>query len=154
MIQIEKSIVINRPVEEVFAYVSDLTHSAEWQSGLVEIRKVTEGILGVGTRYTFVRLFLGRKMEANNEIVEFTPNAKIAFRTISGPIPLDASYSFERNSSDTKLTSKIDMHPGNFISLAEPLISASLSRDVEAGLVYLKGLLESRVTTAPTIANS
>lgn len=35
MIKAEKSIVINRPIEEVFAYVSDQRNGPQWQSGLV-----------------------------------------------------------------------------------------------------------------------
>ena len=111
MINVEKSIIIQRPVEEVFNYVSNLTHSAEWQSGLTEVRQITEQPLGVGTRYALVRTFIGRKMEANNEITEFTPGVKVAFKTISGPIPLEASYQFEPAEMGTKLTSKIEMQP-------------------------------------------
>lgn len=47
MIHIEKRIIIQRPVEEDFTYVSDLTHSAEWQTGLMEVRMTTESPLGV-----------------------------------------------------------------------------------------------------------
>ncbi len=145
MINVEKSIIIHRPVEEVFTYVSDLTHSAEWQTGLLEVRKTTDSPLGVGTRYRFVRIFMGRKMEASNEIVEFVPNAKVAFRTISGPIPLEASYHFEPIGRDTQLTSKIEMQPKGFVSLAEPLIAASLKREMGANFGGLRELLESRV---------
>jgi uncharacterized membrane protein len=144
MIDVEKSIIIQRPVEDVFNYVSDLAHSAEWQSGLTEVRQITEQPLGVGTRYALVRTFMGRKMEASNEITEFTPNVKVGFKTISGPIPLEASYQFYTAEQGTKLTSKIEMQPKGFISLAEPLISASLQRDVEANLNVLKNMLESQ----------
>jgi uncharacterized membrane protein len=147
MINVEKSIIIERSVEEVFHYVSNLTHSAEWQTGLTEVRQVTDRRLGVGTQFAFVRTFLGRKMEASNEITEFTPNVKVAFKTISGPIPLEASYQFEPAENGTKLTSKIEMRPKGFVSLAEPLISASLQRDVEANLGVLKNMLENRTTT-------
>ena len=144
MINVEKSIIIQRSVEEVFNYVSNLTHSAEWQSGLTEVRQITDKPLGVGTQYALVRTFMGRKMEANNEITEFTPDVKVAFKTISGPIPLEASYQFETAERGTKLTSKIEMHPKGFVSLAEPLISASLQRDVDANLNVLKNMLESQ----------
>jgi uncharacterized membrane protein len=147
MIDLEKSIIIHLPIEEVFSYVSNLTHSAEWQNGLEEVRKTTEGPLGVGTQFALVRTFIGRKMEASNEITEFVPNAKVAFKTTSGPIPLEASYHFETIGKDTKLTSKIEMQPKGFVSLAEPLISASLQRDVEASLGFLKNMLENRVVT-------
>ena len=148
MIDVEKSIIIQRPVEEVFNYVSNLTHSAEWQNGLTEVRQITDKPLGVGTQYALVRTFMGRKMEANNEITEFTPDVKVAFKTISGPIPLEASYQFETAEQGTKFTSKIEMQPKGFVSLAEPLISASLQRDVEANLNVLKNMLESQAVRA------
>lgn len=143
MINVERSVIILRPVEEVFNYVSNLTHSAEWQSGLTEIRQLTEQPLGVGTQFAFVRTFMGKKMEANNEITEFTPYSTVAFKTITGPIPAEPSYHFEPAGKGTKLTSKIIMQPRGFVSLAEPLISASLARDVEANLKVLKEMLES-----------
>ena len=49
MVAVEKMITINRPVEEVFAYVSDLQNSPLWQKGLLEARRITEGPLGLGT---------------------------------------------------------------------------------------------------------
>ncbi len=128
--------------------MSDLTHSAEWQNGLTEIRQITEQPLGVGTQFAFVRTFLGRKMEANNEITEFTPYTTVAFKTISGPIPAEPSYHFEPAEKGTKLTSKIKMQPRGFVSLAEPLILASLERDVEANLKVLKNMLESQAVRA------
>ncbi len=51
MVTNEKIITINRPVAEVFAYVSDLPRGTEWQPGLVEVRRITEGPEGVGTQY-------------------------------------------------------------------------------------------------------
>jgi uncharacterized membrane protein len=150
MIDIKKSIIILQPIEEVFNYVSNLEDSAEWQSGLTEVRQITGEPLGVGTQFAFVRTFLGRKVEASNEITEFTPNELVAFKTISGPIPLEASYEFEPAEKGTKLIAKIEMQPKGFVSLAEPLISAGLQRDVEANLIVLKNMLESQAVRAST----
>jgi hypothetical protein len=47
MINVEDSVIIRRPLEGVFAYVSDLRHSAVWLSGLLEVRKTADGPLGV-----------------------------------------------------------------------------------------------------------
>ena len=38
MIEFRKSVVIDRPVGEVFAFLSDSTNETQWQSGLVESR--------------------------------------------------------------------------------------------------------------------
>ncbi|MGE5601961.1 MAG: SRPBCC family protein, partial [Nitrososphaerales archaeon] len=92
MIKEEHSIVIRRPVDEVFTFVSDQTNAPRWQQGLLEARRITEGVPGVGTRHVFVRKFLGRRLEAGNEYVEFEPNKKIVFKNTSGPMEFRAWY--------------------------------------------------------------
>ena len=43
MSSFETSILINRPVEEVFAFITDLDTWSEWQSDLVEVKKTSPG---------------------------------------------------------------------------------------------------------------
>jgi uncharacterized membrane protein len=144
MIHVEDSIVILRPVEEVFAYVSDLTNGPEWQTGLIEVRKTTAAPIGVGAQFTFVRKFLGRRLEASNEFTVYRPHQIITFRTTSGPIPTEASYLFAVEPDGTRVTCQITMKPGGFSRLAEPLIAASIRREMSAEFGYLKDLLEQQ----------
>jgi uncharacterized protein YndB with AHSA1/START domain len=146
MIEEERSIVISRPIEEVFAYVSDLRHSAEWQAGLSEVRKVTYGPLGVGTRFVAVRKLMGRKLQLSSQFVAYEPNRMVVFR-FSGSVPGEGSYVFESTVEGTSLTSRVEMQPRGFARLAEPLIAASLRRQMEANLPALRDLLEERAAT-------
>ena len=148
MIKNEKSIIIQRPIEEVFAFVSDLQNATQWQSGVLEVRRVTEGPLGIGTQFAFVRKFMGRKMEAISEFLAYEPNSKVVFKNNSGPMDFENSYLFEATDEDTRLTSILEMQPKGFISLAEPLIDAGLKREMETAFGDLKDLLESRVPAA------
>ena len=142
MLKREKSVVIHRPVDEVFAYVSDIRHSPEWQAAVVEVHKTTEGPLGVGSKFTFARMFLGKKLEANNEFIAYEPNSIVTFK-FYGAIPGEASYLFEAAAEGTKLTSTVQMNPAGFSRLAEPFIAASLGREMDVNLVELKRLLEA-----------
>ena len=143
MIKVEKGVIINRPIEEVFAYVGDQTNAPQWQSGVVEVRRTTEGPLSVGTTHTFVRNFMGRRMEASNEYVTYEPNKIITFKSTSGPVRFEASYLFESTAEGTKLTSRIEMHAAGLFGLAEPLIAAGLRREMKAAFGVLKDLLEN-----------
>jgi uncharacterized protein YndB with AHSA1/START domain len=145
MVHVEMSIIIRRPVEEVFAFVGDQRNGPQWQHGLLEVRRTTEGPLGIGTKHTFVRKFMGLKLEASNEYVMYEPNNLIAFKSTSGSMDFQASYRTESVAEGAKLTSNIEMQPGRFISPAEPLIAASLRREMVANLGDLKDLLESGV---------
>jgi len=51
--------VIERPVEEVFAVVPDVTKTPLWEPGLLEVRRSGEGPLGVGATMIYVGTFLG-----------------------------------------------------------------------------------------------
>jgi uncharacterized protein YndB with AHSA1/START domain len=144
MIVVEKSIVIGRSVEDVFAYVSDQTNAPRWQVGLLEVRRTTDSPLGVGTRHTFVRRFLGRRMEGSNEYTRWEPNRLVAFEATSGAVGIEASYLTEPIGPDeTRLTSRLEMRAPGLLRLAEPLMSTTLRRDVPANLATLKRLLES-----------
>jgi uncharacterized membrane protein len=143
MIREERSVMIRRSLEEVFAYVSDVRHSAQWQAGLLEVRKVTEGPLGVGTRFAVVRKLLGRRVELSSEFVRFEPHRMVTFR-FAGSVPGEGSYSFDSTPGGTRVTSRVEMWPRGISRLVEPLIAASLRRQMEADLPVLKELLEAR----------
>jgi uncharacterized membrane protein len=128
MVHLESSTIIHRPIKEVFCSVSDLAHSPEWQAGLVEVKRTTEGPFGISTKYKFVRMFLGKRMEASNEIVKYEQNRKVTIRSTSGPFPVKASYLFDKTKEGTRVTGIIEMHPTGFLQLAAPLIALSLRK--------------------------
>ena len=142
MIKVENSGIINRPIEEVFAFVGDQTNAPQWQSGLVEVRRTTDGPLRVGTTHTFVRNFMGRKMEASNEYVAYEPNKRITIKSTSGPVRVEASYLFEATAKGTKVTGVMEMQTAGLLRLVEPLIAASVRREGKAAAGVLKDLLE------------
>jgi uncharacterized membrane protein len=148
MIQIEKHIIIDRPVEEVFAFVEDLRNGPQWQDGLLEVRRTTEGPIGVGTRHIAVRTFMDQRIEVSNEYIEYEPDRLIRFKSTSGPLPFQFAYLTEPAATGTLITSVMEMQPEGPSEQAEAEISASLSREMETDLSKLKALLESRANAA------
>ena len=148
MIKNEKTIMIHRPIEEVFAFVGALQNGPRWQPGLLEVRRTTEGPLGIGAQFISVRKFLGQKMEAGVELTAYEPSRKVAFKSIAGSMPLEGSYLFEATAEGTRLTAMIAMQPGGFMGLAAPLMAASLRREMDTNFSDLKLLLENRTAAA------
>ena len=64
MAKVQHSVVIGSPVEEVFAFVTDLGNASLWQSWAVEASYTSDGPLGVGASYVYVARFLGRKIDS------------------------------------------------------------------------------------------
>jgi uncharacterized protein YndB with AHSA1/START domain len=77
--------VIDRPVEEVFAYVADVTNGPAWHTDILEARKTTEGPVGMGTAWhTRFKPSMGIS-EADMEVVSFEPNRVLAMTGEVGP---------------------------------------------------------------------
>ncbi|MGH2762692.1 MAG: hypothetical protein ACRDLD_08970, partial [Thermoleophilaceae bacterium] len=61
-------------------------------------------------------------------------------------MPGQGTYLFEATPYGTKVTSRVELEPRGLSRLAEPLIAASLRREIAAGLPVLKELLERQVS--------
>ncbi|GAH15534.1 unnamed protein product, partial [marine sediment metagenome] len=126
MIKIETSVVINRPIEEVFAFVTDVEKLSQWSAELVEAKKTSEGSVGVGTTFSGVVKMLGRRMENDHEVSEYEPNSKFAFKVTSGPAQMEVEYTFESVADGTKFTVVAEGETGGFFKLAEPIFARML----------------------------
>ncbi len=144
MIEAETSVVINRPVEKVFAFVNDSENAPQWRSSVLESRQTSEGPIGVGTTLAEVIRFLGRRIESTFEVTEYEPNSKISAKTTSGPIPFEVSRTFESVEGGTRLTVTIEGETGGFFKLAEPLVARMTKRQIETDHANLKDLLEAQ----------
>ena len=142
MIHVEDSVVIQRRVEDVFAFIADQTNAPRWQFDLLEVKRITDAPIGVGTRHTAVRKFMGRRLELTNEYIRFVPNHEVTFTGEGGP-RFETSYFTEPTANGTLLTCRMQMEPGGLLNLAEPLIATGLRRDFATNFRDLKALLEA-----------
>ena len=145
MIEIENSVVINKPVEEVFEFISNSENNPQWQSGSQEVVKTSEGPIGVGTTYKSVSQILGKRLESVVEYTAYEPNKTVAGKVTSGPLPFQFETTFEPAAEGgTKVTSSGSGDPGGFFKLAEPLVGRMLKRQFETNTANLKDLLEAQ----------
>lgn len=150
MIRIESRIDIERPAGEVFAFVADQTNAPRWQRGLAEVRRVTEGPVGVGTEHVFVRRFAGRRIDSRNRFTRFEPGRFVEFEIPQGWITGTASYRVDPNpAGGCQLTSRMDFRVGGPLAVAAPLLARLLARDSRADEAVLKRLLESAENPQP-----
>ena len=143
MIQVEVSTVINRPVHEVFAFVSDHRNDVRWQDGLLEVRVTPDGPVGLGSQVVEVRKFMGRRIESTGVITEYIPNQKSARKTVAGPADVQGYVACAAVEGGTRVTQHMEMRSAGFFAVAEPLMAGGLRRSLEKNFGDLKDLLES-----------
>jgi uncharacterized membrane protein len=139
-LKVEHSVVVNRPVEEVFAYTSDPHKQTEWQDGLVRVEAETE--MAVGAKTTEVRKVMGREMETEMEIVEFEPPTKFSMKSLSGPVEMTFTQSLKSVNGGTQVDVFIEGEPGGFFGVAVPLLKRQVQKDVQKDYAKLKEILE------------
>ena len=141
MIKVEKSVQIDKPVNEVFAYVTSYEHVTKWQGGVEAVEP--EGDNAVGGKYTEVRKFLGREMKTTLEIIEFEQNAKWAAKALTGPVPYEATTTFESANGGTKITTRVEAEPSGFFKMAQGAVQSQLDKSLEDDMQRLKEILEA-----------
>ncbi len=140
----EHTVVIERPVEEVFAFTTDPNNDTLWQSTSLETEQASEGPVGVGTTFRNTSKFLGRRIESTYEVTENDPPHRQCMRITSGPIPGSGCYALEpTEDGSTRFTQTFEAEAGGFFRLAEPLVGRAIRRQIEADMATLKDLLEA-----------
>ena len=70
MLEFENTIAIYRPIDEVFAFLSDFENIPKWNYYVLEVRQHSESPIGIGTTYHQVR----KTDQQDFRIIEFEPN--------------------------------------------------------------------------------
>ncbi len=104
MIRFDVSIVIEKPVEEVFRFVAEGENGSRWNSAVKQVKKISEGAVDVGTKYSMIRQLPSGTVENTYEVVEYEENKKLSIKIISGPTPFLYRYSFKPSNKDTELS--------------------------------------------------
>ena len=141
MIEHKFSLVIRRPVSEVFVFAIDPEQAPRWRSGIVSARRMSSGAEGVGATEVAVRRFLGRRVEIGYVVTEFDRDRRFALRTTSGPAAMIA-YTFEPVAEGTRVHVSGTILAGGLLRLFAPVLAPSLKRDLEGSFGRLKVLLE------------
>src|SRR2546425_7582617 len=109
MVKFEISTHINRPVAEVFKYMSDPTKLPEWNS-VVEEATPSETPVRVGTKIQTRARFLGRKIDSPTVVSEYELNKRYTNKS-EKPFPLTITNTFEAEGGGTKVVAIFEGEP-------------------------------------------
>ncbi|HEX2697749.1 MAG TPA: SRPBCC family protein [Anaerolineales bacterium] len=135
MAKVETSISISKPVEKVFAFLTDLGNQKSLNPSILDV--VFSGKVGVGTKFTIKSKYGNREFSSDNEIVALEPNKTLAIKTIAAPPASDVTntYTLEKDGSGTKLHLSMDavVMPGT-----EGMVVPQLKAGLDTALAAIK----------------
>jgi uncharacterized protein YndB with AHSA1/START domain len=134
--------VIARPVDEVFAVITDLERMPLWVPGMSEASFSSDGPLGVGSTLIYRGNFLGRSLEMPFVCTGLTENKHLGTRTTGGPFHLETDAVLEPTAEGTRVTNTYRGESRGFFKLAEPLVVRLSKKHWETAAENLRTLME------------
>jgi carbon monoxide dehydrogenase subunit G len=107
----ENTVVIRRPIEEVFGFLAQFENVPKWNYAIVETRKISEGPVGVGTTYHQVRSVPSRS-EERLEITTYSPPRQLEIRGQLGPFASRLVYPLDATGEGTRVTNTVELELG------------------------------------------
>jgi uncharacterized protein YndB with AHSA1/START domain len=143
MIIAQSAVVVDRPVEDVFAFVSDCTNEPRWHTDVIEAAPTSPGPLQVGSTERWVLRFMGRR-ENRMRVTELVPNRSLALQGEHDLMGTRAAlrYDFEPTAAGTRFSRRIQIDLIGAARLMQPLMRAMATRRNARFVRNLKRVLE------------
>jgi uncharacterized membrane protein len=142
----EQSIIVLRPLDQVFAYMDDVRREREWQPHLLEAEQTPPGPTVVGSRRRYVSEFLGKRLE-NTYVVElYEPGARIVLETTpDSVVSARTDIRWEPVDGGTRVTMKLEGKPTGVLRFVpRAMLEATFEKEVRSTLALLKETLEAK----------
>jgi uncharacterized protein YndB with AHSA1/START domain len=148
---IVSTIDINRPQDEVFAYVTDPSTFAEWQAGVVGASIEAGATPAVGSTCVTTRRIGGRERGSTSEVTKLEPPRSWAVHGIDGPIRAIVNVTVEPRdrSAQSRVTIEVDFEGHGIGKLLVPLVVRRQARsEMPANCRRLKQRIETRASSS------
>ena len=132
---------IDRPVADVFAYLTDVRNVPEWQESALSAEWIEEG-----KRFRERRSFLGRTAELELEVSEFEQDRRFDVRTVKAPVPLEIHHTFAAVDGGTRLQLTAEAKLAGALRFAGSMAKLQAERQFRNDLQRLKDVLENHAT--------
>jgi uncharacterized membrane protein len=145
-LNLEKTISVNAPVEEVFELWANFESFPRFMSNVLEVRD-----LGEGRSHWIVRGPAGSRLQWDAEVTRFEPNRVLAWQTEPGAaVESSGVVHFEREGDGTRVHVQMSYHPpaGTLGHGVATFLGSNPQKLMDEDLVRFKSLVEDGKTTA------
>ena len=142
MITASSSVTVDKPVDEVWAFVTDCRNEPKWHSDSIEAAPIGDGPLAVGMKQRWLLKFMGKR-EMTMEVTRLEPNKVevLEARTALMGMAPTITYSFEQAGTGTRFTRSVQMDPQGVGKLMKPMMRGMVPKRNAAFVQNLKKAL-------------
>jgi hypothetical protein len=151
MAKVSGEILINRPVQQVFDFVADQRNEPIYNPQMLQSEKITDGPIGVGTRFRATARSGRRVVEMLIEVTECDRARRFGSRTTMPSVDISGGLTFAPVDGATRMSWFWRVRPSGPLRLLGPLVARLGRRQEERIWTGLKNHLErSGPAGAPT----
>jgi uncharacterized membrane protein len=143
LINLISSTLIERPVKQVFDFMSTPENDFQWQYGTLASARISEDVSKRGTSFRSIGHLLGHRVQSTFEVTAYEPNKKYGFKSLSGPLQSHTSYTFEMDKGSTQIDISTQVTMINFFQVNQGVLEKHMKQQLEENLALLKDLLEA-----------
>lgn len=140
--RVEASVVVEQPVERVFAFISDIERQPEWVGPVQAVKDLVPGPVEVGTTFTLSLAFMGQSGDVQQVVTTLDPNRTYAQKSASGPVPAEITFTVEPTEGGTLVRTVTEADDSSIPRLARGLVTRNINNQVKNDLQKLRALLE------------
>lgn len=137
------SVEVQRPIEDVFAVLTDVTLTGRWYPAQVEEWWTTPPPHGVGSIRRARTTVLGRGTENDAVVTAYEPPRRAAMKGLSSRAPFEIKLTFEPIESGTCVNVESVFHLRGVMRAVGPLFIGPYERGWDRGLGNLKRMMEA-----------
>ncbi len=136
---VEESVVIARPPELVFDFLSKFENLAVYDPFVLASGQVGDGPVGLGTRGRGTSSYMGQRSDWTVEYTEFDPPRRMVSRSVEGRRDVTVVFRFQPVDGGTRVTEQIEVRSGlGFLdNLPDRLVCLVLGRSLRSNLKNL-----------------
>jgi hypothetical protein len=144
MLKFSANLKVNRPVEKVFAWLTNAENQGKFDKSSLKMEVLTPGPWRTGSQFRELRNMGGRKTEVLSELAELEPNRRFVVRSKTGPRWLGV-WDFEPEGARTRLRWIGQFTMNGFGRLLEPLIGKQMRAQIDRQFAQLPHLIEGEI---------
>jgi hypothetical protein len=152
MVHMTGAVTIDAPVGQVFDLVADERNEPRYNPRIVRAEKVTEGPVGVGSRFVAAPKGMGARGEMTVEVLELDRPHRLRTRVRSSYLRVEGTVTFAPIGGGTRLGWDWDMRLVGATRVLSPVLAVVGPRWERRNWVGLKGYLESGRRVDPEVA--
>ncbi|MCA1008468.1 SRPBCC family protein [Rhodococcus hoagii] len=144
-LQVNESIVIDKPLPEVFAYLTDPANAAEWGSNIVDYKVLSGSPDEVGAVMSVTAKVAGARIDATEKVTAYEKDKRMGFESADSKIAYTREIGFSSDGDGaTKVTYVQDAEEGSgLFKFADAIVLKLYAHDVRGNLQKAKVILET-----------